>query len=231
MSGKFLLFYICNFHVLRRLLLIFICKLHWNRHHMKTWSTAQRAPFSTARSRRLRLSLPRPLEDHPWNWGVTPPIGQLGTCNRRRLRGVETGTLDDLVASLPPCVQRRREEHSRRAILKFAVSVVFEFSAWDLISTHGTVLSSSWKMNHSVQLPCCMSTSLLTMTYRLTGEFILTRTEVTTLNPNMTHNFTQIVTRTWHDWSQTYGHSMSSYPNLPQPKTVFLLSTIDKSER
>ena len=30
MSGKFLLIYICNFHVLSNLLLIFICKLHWN---------------------------------------------------------------------------------------------------------------------------------------------------------------------------------------------------------
>jgi hypothetical protein len=28
--GKFLLIYICNFHVLSHLLLIFICKLHWN---------------------------------------------------------------------------------------------------------------------------------------------------------------------------------------------------------
>jgi hypothetical protein len=30
MSGKFLLIYICNFHVLIHLLLIYICKLHWN---------------------------------------------------------------------------------------------------------------------------------------------------------------------------------------------------------
>ena len=29
-SGKFLLIYICNFHVLSHLLLIYICKLHWN---------------------------------------------------------------------------------------------------------------------------------------------------------------------------------------------------------
>ena len=29
MSGKFLLIYICNFHVLSHLLLIYICKLHW----------------------------------------------------------------------------------------------------------------------------------------------------------------------------------------------------------
>ena len=29
MSGKFLLIYICNFHVLSNLLLIYICKLHW----------------------------------------------------------------------------------------------------------------------------------------------------------------------------------------------------------
>jgi hypothetical protein len=29
MSGKFLLSYICNFHVLSNLLLIYICKLHW----------------------------------------------------------------------------------------------------------------------------------------------------------------------------------------------------------
>ena len=28
-SGKFLLIYICNFHVLSDLLLIYICKLHW----------------------------------------------------------------------------------------------------------------------------------------------------------------------------------------------------------
>jgi hypothetical protein len=28
--GKFLLIYICNFHVLSHLLLIYICKLHWN---------------------------------------------------------------------------------------------------------------------------------------------------------------------------------------------------------
>jgi hypothetical protein len=31
MSGKFLLIYICNFHVLSHLLMIYICKLHWNR--------------------------------------------------------------------------------------------------------------------------------------------------------------------------------------------------------
>ena len=30
MSGKFLLIYICNFHVLSNLLLNYICKLHWN---------------------------------------------------------------------------------------------------------------------------------------------------------------------------------------------------------
>ena len=30
MSGKFLLIYICNFHVLSNLLLIYLCKLHWN---------------------------------------------------------------------------------------------------------------------------------------------------------------------------------------------------------
>ena len=30
MSGKFLLINICNFHVLSQLLLIYICKLHWN---------------------------------------------------------------------------------------------------------------------------------------------------------------------------------------------------------
>ena len=30
MSGKFLLIYICNFHVLSNLLLIYICKFHWN---------------------------------------------------------------------------------------------------------------------------------------------------------------------------------------------------------
>ena len=30
MSGKFLLIYICNFHVLSHFLLIYICKLHWN---------------------------------------------------------------------------------------------------------------------------------------------------------------------------------------------------------
>jgi hypothetical protein len=29
--GKFLLIYICIFHVLNDLLLIYICKLHWNR--------------------------------------------------------------------------------------------------------------------------------------------------------------------------------------------------------
>ena len=29
-EGKFLLIYICNFHVLSNLLLIYICKLHWN---------------------------------------------------------------------------------------------------------------------------------------------------------------------------------------------------------
>ena len=29
-AGKFLLIYICNFHVLSNLLLIYICKLHWN---------------------------------------------------------------------------------------------------------------------------------------------------------------------------------------------------------
>jgi hypothetical protein len=28
--GKSLLIYICNFHVLSRLLFIYICKLHWN---------------------------------------------------------------------------------------------------------------------------------------------------------------------------------------------------------
>ena len=28
--GKFLLIYICNFHVLSHLLLIYICQLHWN---------------------------------------------------------------------------------------------------------------------------------------------------------------------------------------------------------
>ena len=31
--GKFLLIYICNFHVLSHLLFIYICKLHWNHHH------------------------------------------------------------------------------------------------------------------------------------------------------------------------------------------------------
>ena len=30
MTGKFLLIYICNFHVLSHILLIYICKLHWN---------------------------------------------------------------------------------------------------------------------------------------------------------------------------------------------------------
>jgi hypothetical protein len=30
-SGKFLMIYICNFHVLNHLLLIYICKLHWSR--------------------------------------------------------------------------------------------------------------------------------------------------------------------------------------------------------
>ena len=30
--GKFLLIYICNFHVLSHFLLIYICKLHWNRY-------------------------------------------------------------------------------------------------------------------------------------------------------------------------------------------------------
>jgi hypothetical protein len=30
MSGKLLLTYICNFHVLSHLLFIYICKLHWN---------------------------------------------------------------------------------------------------------------------------------------------------------------------------------------------------------
>ena len=30
MSGKFLLIYMCNFHVLSHFLLIYICKLHWN---------------------------------------------------------------------------------------------------------------------------------------------------------------------------------------------------------
>ena len=29
-SGKFLLIYICHFHVLSHFLLIYICKLHWN---------------------------------------------------------------------------------------------------------------------------------------------------------------------------------------------------------
>ena len=32
MSGKLLLIYICNFHVLSNLLLFYICKLHWNLH-------------------------------------------------------------------------------------------------------------------------------------------------------------------------------------------------------
>ena len=31
MSGNSLMIYICNFHVLNNLLLIHICKLHWNR--------------------------------------------------------------------------------------------------------------------------------------------------------------------------------------------------------
>ena len=31
MSGKSIMMYICNFHVLSNLLLIYICKLHWNR--------------------------------------------------------------------------------------------------------------------------------------------------------------------------------------------------------
>ena len=30
-GGKFLLIYICNFHVLSNLVLIYICKLHWTR--------------------------------------------------------------------------------------------------------------------------------------------------------------------------------------------------------
>jgi hypothetical protein len=30
-KGKFLLIYIFNFHVLSNLLLIYICKLHWNK--------------------------------------------------------------------------------------------------------------------------------------------------------------------------------------------------------
>ena len=30
MAGKFLLIYLCNFHVSSHLLLIYICKLHWN---------------------------------------------------------------------------------------------------------------------------------------------------------------------------------------------------------
>ena len=30
-GGEFLLIYLCNFHVLSHLLLMYICKLHWNR--------------------------------------------------------------------------------------------------------------------------------------------------------------------------------------------------------
>ena len=30
MSGKLPLIYMCNFHVLNHLLLIYMCKLHWN---------------------------------------------------------------------------------------------------------------------------------------------------------------------------------------------------------
>ena len=36
-TGKFLLIYICNFHVLSNLLLNYICKLHWNRWSTATW--------------------------------------------------------------------------------------------------------------------------------------------------------------------------------------------------
>ena len=38
---KFLLIYICNFHVLNNFLLIFICKLHWNCIKNRFGSTAE----------------------------------------------------------------------------------------------------------------------------------------------------------------------------------------------
>jgi hypothetical protein len=42
MSGKFLLIYICNFHVLNDLLLIYICKLRWNQILPRSREEAQR---------------------------------------------------------------------------------------------------------------------------------------------------------------------------------------------
>jgi magnesium-transporting ATPase (P-type) len=44
MSGKFLLIYICNFHVLSHLLLIYICKLHW----MQLLGGLQARPFRSS---------------------------------------------------------------------------------------------------------------------------------------------------------------------------------------
>ena len=49
-GGKFLLIYICNFHVLSNLLLIYICKLHWN--SRRTLCGSDRTAVNEGRSHR-----------------------------------------------------------------------------------------------------------------------------------------------------------------------------------
>ena len=63
MAGEFLLIYIYNFHVLGHLLLIYICKLHWNRSlpalvcsHKKKISSAPSGPTTPVKKHRSSMS-------------------------------------------------------------------------------------------------------------------------------------------------------------------------------
>ena len=81
MTGKFLLIYICNFHVLSHLLLIFICKLHWN------WSVGQKKSRHTLVDSMLDLGLLPLSSMYTLTPGkIRPTTASDSTRNRRKVR-------------------------------------------------------------------------------------------------------------------------------------------------
>ena len=71
MSGKSLLIYIWNFHVLSNLLLIYICKLHWNRRRRTPHLKSPKHPMQEGRSLRSAICYrPRTQSTHQARWSA-----------------------------------------------------------------------------------------------------------------------------------------------------------------
>ena len=123
MSGKSLLIYICNFHVLSHFLLIYICKLHWN---FKEPVQPARPPppavlAATLGSRALAdSSRAQPAA------AVNSSLSIRETSSFKRKYAEENPTrthedLDDLLSSLP-LSQTQAMASSKRALLMSSLS-------------------------------------------------------------------------------------------------------------